>query len=152
MDLIVLITYMSRTCMILISTSMSFQANHSLRLRETPSRPWVITEQDGKIIAAHCNCMAGLAESCSHVDALLFAIEAAVKIRNSATVTQSKAYWLMPSGVNKVDYLEVDDINFTSLKTRKNSWTDVLPLDKMCSHHQAVRNWQSMHQRLQLVS
>ncbi|KAK2147469.1 hypothetical protein NP493_3449g00005 [Ridgeia piscesae] len=84
--------------------------------------------------------MAGLAESCSHVGALLFAIEAAVKIRNSATVTQSKAYWLMPSGVNKVDYLEVDDINFTSLKTRKNSWTDVLPLDKMCSHHQAVRN------------
>ena len=63
--------------------------------------------------------MAGLAESCSHVGSLLFAIEAAVKIRNSATVTQTKAYWLLPSGINKVEYAEVNDINFTSMKTRK---------------------------------
>ena len=74
---------------------------------------------DGKIIAAQCKCMSGLAESCSHVGALLFAIEAAVKIRNSARVTQSKAYWLLHSGVNKVDYLEVKGINFASVKTRK---------------------------------
>ena len=63
--------------------------------------------------------MAGLAESCSHVGSLLFAIEAAVKIRNSATVTQTKAYWLLPSGINKVEYAEVNDINVTSTKTRK---------------------------------
>ena len=75
----------------LISTSIYFQINHFLRLRETPSRPWVTTEQDGKIIAAHCNCMAGLAESCSHSGALLLAIEAAVQIQKIATVSQSKA-------------------------------------------------------------
>ena len=28
-------------------------------------------------------------------------------------------FWLLPSGVNKVDYLEVNDINFASMKTRK---------------------------------
>ena len=60
--------------MILISTSMSFQVNHSLQFGSSL-----------KIIAVHCNFMAGLAESCSHVGALLFAIEAVVKIRNSAS-------------------------------------------------------------------
>ena len=69
---------------------MFFQVNHSLWLREKSSWTWVITEQDGKIIAAHCICMAGLGKPCSHVGALLFAIEAAVKIRNSVTVTSIK--------------------------------------------------------------
>ena len=50
--------------------------------------PWAITEKDGKVPTAHCNCMAGLGETCSHVGALLFAVEAAVKIRESRTVTQ----------------------------------------------------------------
>ena len=41
--------------------------------------------------------MAGLGEVCSHISALLFAIEATVKIRDSKTVTEEPAYWLLPS-------------------------------------------------------
>jgi hypothetical protein len=49
--------------------------------------------------------MAGIGELCSHVGAVLFAVEAAVKIRNSKTVnTEEKAYWRMPNAVNEVEY------------------------------------------------
>jgi hypothetical protein len=46
--------------------------------------------------------MAGTGEVCSHVGAVLFAVKAAVKIRNTKTVTQEKAYWLLPSSISKV--------------------------------------------------
>ena len=55
---------------------------------EKPLTPWVVAEEDGKIIAAHCDCMARLGESCSHVASLLFAIESGVHIRDSMTVTK----------------------------------------------------------------
>jgi len=30
-----------------------------------PLRPWVIAHKDGTVQAAHCDCMAGLGETCS---------------------------------------------------------------------------------------
>ena len=61
--------------------------------------------------------MAGLGEACSHISALLFAIEATVKIRDLKTVTEEPAYWLLPSGIKNVPYAEVRNINFTSART-----------------------------------
>ena len=81
--------------------------------------PWVIAERDGKVLTAHCNCMAGLGETCSHVGALLFAVEATVKIRESKTVTQEKAYWLLPTGNQAIEYKPVRNIDFRSSKTLK---------------------------------
>ncbi len=78
--------------------------------------PWVIAEDSGKIIAGHCDCMAGLGETCSHIASLLFAIESGVRIRDSMTVTQKKAYWVMPNGVKEVQYAPVRDINFLGKK------------------------------------
>ena len=63
------------------------QVNHSQRLTEKPLTPWVIAETNGKILCAHCDCMAGLGECCSHVASLLWAVEAAIRIRDSMTVT-----------------------------------------------------------------
>ncbi|XP_021374123.1 uncharacterized protein LOC110463653 [Mizuhopecten yessoensis] len=60
---------------------------HSQRLSDTPLTPWIIIQTDGKVLAAHCNCMAGLGESCTHVAALLCSIEATVIVRKSKTVT-----------------------------------------------------------------
>ncbi|KAL3888060.1 hypothetical protein ACJMK2_000442 [Sinanodonta woodiana] len=51
----------------------------SWRVTEEPHHPWVAVTNEGRVIAAHCDCMAGLGESCSHVGALLFKIEAAVR-------------------------------------------------------------------------
>ena len=61
--------------------------------------------------------MAGLGESCSHAGALMFYIEAPVTIRESKTVTQEKAYWLLPSAHKEVEYKEVVSIDFTAPKT-----------------------------------
>ena len=63
--------------------------------------------------------MAGLGETCTHVAALLFTIETIVKLRDSRTVTQEKAYWLLPSCMKNVDYKECKDIDFTSARTLK---------------------------------
>ena len=40
--------------------------------------------------------MAGLGEACSHVAAVMFYVECAVRIRNSKTVADEKAYWMLP--------------------------------------------------------
>ena len=48
----------------------------------------VVSEKNGTILAAHCTCMAGLGEVCTHVAAVLFFESSAVEIRDSRTVTQ----------------------------------------------------------------
>lgn len=78
------------------------KVKHSQRMNEASLMPWIITDKDGSIISGHCTCMAGVGEVCSHVGALLFAVEVAVKIRTSKTVTEEKAYWLLPSTITKV--------------------------------------------------
>ena len=81
-----------------------------------PLTPWVVAECTGKILAAHCDCVAGLGETCSHVASLLFAIESGVRIRDSMTVTQKKAYWVMPTGIKEVHYAPVKYIDFVGKK------------------------------------
>ena len=90
--------------------------NHSQRLSEKPLTPWVVAEPSGKIVAAHCNCMAGLGECCSHVASLLWACEAGARIRDSMTVTQKSAYWVMPSGMKDIPYAPVKEMDFTRKK------------------------------------
>ncbi|XP_069139431.1 uncharacterized protein [Argopecten irradians] len=97
----------------------SARVRHSQRMNETPLHPWLIAEKNGNVVSAHCNCMAGLSESCSHVGAMMFAVDATVKLRDSQTVTQQKAYWLLPSTVTKVTGKPVKEIDFTSAKTKK---------------------------------
>ena len=80
---------------------------------------------DGDVLSAHCNCMAGLGESCSHIGAILFFV-ATVRIRDSKTVTEEKAYWMLPASLKSVPYAEVVDINFTSLDTLKRKFDDKL--------------------------
>ena len=46
--------------------------------------------------------MAGLGECCSHVASVLWAIESGVRIRDSMTITQKKAYWVIPNAVETV--------------------------------------------------
>ena len=53
----------------------------SERLNDPPHKLWIcISKADAKIKSAHCNCMAGMSQSCNHVAALLFRVEAAVRL------------------------------------------------------------------------
>ena len=85
-------------------------------MSEKPLQPWVLAETGGKILAAHCNCMAGLGEACSHIASLLFAVEAGVRARESTTVTDKKAYWVQPQSVKDVPYAPIKDICFLGKK------------------------------------
>ena len=84
-----------------------------------PLTPWFIAEKTGSILTAHCDCMAGLGECCSRVGALLFAVDAASTLEKNKPVTQEPAYRLLPSGVSKVPYEPVSQIDFTSANLRK---------------------------------
>ena len=70
--------------------SSCLQVLHSQHLRETPLHPWVIMHKNGSVQAAHCDCMAGLSEACTHVAALLFAMEANVRVCELKTVTPKR--------------------------------------------------------------
>ncbi len=74
---------------------MCVQVLPSQRMNETPLLPWVIMTNTGDVIAAHCDCMAGLAQTSTHVAALLFKVKAVVLIRQKTTVTGVAAYWMV---------------------------------------------------------
>ena len=81
------------------------QVSHSQRLIETPLSCWIIIERNGEVCWAHCNCMAGLGETCTHIAAVLFDLEASARIQGKQTCTQRKCEWTLTS-----------DIDFTSAK------------------------------------
>lgn len=93
------------------------RVNHSQRARDTPLKPWLLCEKDGSVLLAHCDCMAGLSEACSHIGALLFATESWYRLNSSTTCTEELSTWL-PSHIKKVPYLPVSEIDFTSAKKR----------------------------------
>ena len=52
----------------------------SMRLNSKSHEPWVVAALDGVVQCAHCTCMAGLGEVCSHVGAILFKVEMGVRL------------------------------------------------------------------------
>ncbi|KAK4325800.1 hypothetical protein Pmani_003633 [Petrolisthes manimaculis] len=95
---------------------------HSQSLSATPTNTWIIVAQDGGIMTANCDCKAGLGGTCSHVGAVLFYVDAAVRAREQKTVTQDKAYWLLPKACKKVEYKPISEIDFTSSANRKRKF------------------------------
>ena len=70
---------------------------------------WIIAA-DERIYAVHCTCKAGLGEVCTHVAALLFGVDAGVRMREKKTCTQVKCYWLEPArkGVEPARISQID--------------------------------------------
>ena len=117
------------------------QVMHSQRVSDTPTATWIIAEMDGRILSAHCNCMAGLGESCSHIGAILFYIEATVRLSEKKTVTGEKAYWMLPSSCKDVKYAEICDIEFTapqSLKKSLMTWLKVALMKKLLYYQRKI--------------
>ena len=58
----------------------NFKVKHSMKhLNESTKKypnlkPWIILYKNGTIAYAHCTCMAGLGEVCSHAAAIAFAL------------------------------------------------------------------------------
>lgn len=59
-----------------------FQVCHSQAFREKSLMPWLLVKRDGEVLLAHCTCMAGLGEACSHIAAVLFYVEVLARRRD----------------------------------------------------------------------
>ena len=92
------------------------QVNHSQRMNEKLLVRWIIAEAEEIIIAANCDCMAGLGETCSHVASLLWAPATGVEKRDSLTVTQKSAHWVISSAIKMVTYAPLAEISFIGKK------------------------------------
>lgn len=74
----------------------SIQVNHSQSLNKPPVDVWFMGKSDGEVLAAHCTCMAGNGEACSHLAALLFYVEYGVRAREERSCTDGPNSWLPP--------------------------------------------------------
>ena len=70
---------------------------HSQQLTAPPLQVWVATKQQGEVLCAHCSCMVGLGEACSHIAALLFAAETNTQLKGQFASTSLPCSWLPPS-------------------------------------------------------
>ena len=98
-------------------------------MSERPLVPWTIAEKDGRILAAHCDCMAGLGETCTHVASLLWATAAGVERRESLTVTQKSAYWVIPPAIKTVPYAPLSEISSVGKKRKSVCITGTTAVD-----------------------
>ena len=96
---------------------MRSKVKHSQKLNDPPLKPWLAVSNDGCVISAHCTCMAGLGEVCSHIGAVLFATIHAVEYIKNKSCTSKPCEWLPPSLTN-VPSLEVCQINFSAKKPK----------------------------------
>ena len=85
------------------------RVKHSQRLSVAP---WVAVKQAGIIITAHCNCMAGLGEACSHISAILFTLDANTQVRKTFSCTSLLCSWLPPT-FKSVPFAQIADIDFS---------------------------------------
>ena len=86
---------------------------HSQRLSAPPLRAWVAIKQTGEVMCAHCTCMAGIGEACSHIAALLFTAEANTQAKQQFASTSLPCSWIPPS-YRSVNFSEMSNLDFTT--------------------------------------
>ena len=100
---------------------------HSQRLNDTPLSCWIIIESSGEVCCAHCTCMAGLGETCTHIAAILFYLEVIARIQGTTTTcTQQTCQWIIPAYFKKIDYLPIKNIDFTSALGKKRKLDQII--------------------------
>ncbi|XP_055525045.1 uncharacterized protein LOC129718359 [Wyeomyia smithii] len=88
------------------------RVKHSQKLNLRPTSTWVSVDSTGTVQTAHCDCMAGLGEVCSHVGTVLFALECWCREDvddNEPSCTDILNQWLVPPK-KAIDYAEIKDI------------------------------------------
>ena len=68
----------------------------SQRITDVPHKLWVcLCKKSGKILKAHCTCMAGFSQTCNHIAAALCRIEEAVRMGlTNPSCTKTACEWL----------------------------------------------------------
>ncbi|XP_061190608.1 uncharacterized protein LOC133198543 [Saccostrea echinata] len=92
------------------------KVNRSQAVTDKPHEAWVCVERDCTILNAHCTCMAGLEEVCSHVAAILFKVEASVRLGyNKVACTSMPCTWNQ-NFTKKVEAVPLYEISFEKSK------------------------------------
>ena len=81
------------------------KVRHSYAATKDPLKPWVLIICSGTVLVGHCTCMAGLAESSSHVGAILHWVESAVRIHKNVACTSKENEWIMLTPKENIPYL-----------------------------------------------
>ncbi|KAH7955507.1 hypothetical protein HPB52_001065 [Rhipicephalus sanguineus] len=103
------------------SVILKTKVNHSQSLNRQPVDSWALCKCDGKVVAAHCTCMAGNGDACSDVAALLFYVEYGVCVRQERSCTDSANSWL-PMHIRKLDVRpNIAEMDFTSSTMKKTT-------------------------------
>jgi hypothetical protein len=72
---------------------------------------WILCRDDGSVETGHCTCMAGAGKVCSHVGAVLFALEYINTEKTTTSCTDVRALWKIPK-VSKVEYQSLKRMDF----------------------------------------
>ena len=84
---------------------------HSQKLSLPSLQVWVAIKPRGEVMCAHCTCMAEVGEVCSHVAAVLFAVDGNTLIKRQFSATSLPCSWL-PAKFKFVSFSKVADIDF----------------------------------------
>ena len=96
-----------------------------MRVNDKPLEAWVIVSCDGTVQSAHCTCMAGLSEGCSHIAAILFALEHGSRVSKEASVTDVPAYWLFPTAAKfSTPFQRICEMDFRSASKKRKLQLD----------------------------
>ena len=66
--------------------------------------------------------MAGLGETCSHLETLLYWMEYQVRKREEESSTSKSNIWLEPNITKEVPYMELERIDFTTAEKQMRSY------------------------------
>ena len=103
------------------------KVRHSQKMNDPTVPLWIITENDGRILCAHCRgCMAGQGETCSHIASVLFYIEAFNRVRGKLACTDKQCVWILPTYNKDILFAEVQDIDFRSATKLKQKLDETL--------------------------
>ena len=95
-----------------------------MRVNDKPLEAWVIVSSGGTVQSSHCTCMAGLGEGCSHIAAVLFALEHGSRVSKEASVTDVPAYWLFPTAAKfSTPFQRICDMDFRSASKKRKLTT-----------------------------
>ena len=102
------------------------KVRHSQSMKAAPLLPWIAANKNGTVLCSHCTCMAGLGEACSHIAAILFAIETYNRLSNNDACTSQLCAWLPPT-LQNVHFAPIAEIDFTSPSTKRRSMSQEVP-------------------------
>ena len=131
------------------------KVQHSYALRETPLKPWVAIKKNGMVECGHCTCMAGLAETCSHVAAILFWLETAIRVHEETTCTSKTNSWLppsMPTARQKVPYTTMEELEKTAVQRKRSVTIPTQKWKEIANQAPTVQELEELYRDLSLAT